>query len=342
MIKDVFVLRKSSYHVKIMYYIWKLSPEDFSHMCPYWWLSIFNHIVIVPFFCFKFTLKLCYKYLRNLFQLVGTLFEMLFDYIDRLEQERIEKELEYYKKNPDKLTKVTSSRLKKLKQKSDYDSYKLITNILNDLRVKTYKSEIEKKNLKLKSQFMAICDLPEKNELLENGNYIKFMEEKIKKDKLKAKLLEQERIINNKKRINKILKIIKPILTILAYVIGTIIILLALFYIIKGVSYIIDSIANISQKKWDKFIDVISTGFTFIILTILSLVIIYILIRFISKLNISITIPFNYRKFFNKLASPFVLLYKYFILIPIKFIINSIKFIIQMVKNECPAIKWID
>lgn len=48
MFKDKFVLHKNSWHLSMMRYIWGFTHRDFSHMCPYFWLSILN-LLIIPF-----------------------------------------------------------------------------------------------------------------------------------------------------------------------------------------------------------------------------------------------------------------------------------------------------
>lgn len=48
-----FSLSKSSWHAKLMKFVWGFKPEDFSHMCPYFWLTIFNLFIIIPFAPFK-------------------------------------------------------------------------------------------------------------------------------------------------------------------------------------------------------------------------------------------------------------------------------------------------
>lgn len=55
MFKDVFVLRKNAWHSRLMHYIWGLRYHDFSHICPYFWLSIFNVIISPIFLPLKFT-----------------------------------------------------------------------------------------------------------------------------------------------------------------------------------------------------------------------------------------------------------------------------------------------
>lgn len=48
-----FVLSKNSWHVKLMKFIWNLDHKAFSYMCPYFWLSVFNVLIIVPFLPIK-------------------------------------------------------------------------------------------------------------------------------------------------------------------------------------------------------------------------------------------------------------------------------------------------
>lgn len=42
MIKDVFIFKKNSWHVKLMNWTWGFKHYDFRNMCPYFWLSVFN------------------------------------------------------------------------------------------------------------------------------------------------------------------------------------------------------------------------------------------------------------------------------------------------------------
>lgn len=48
MIKDVFVLNKNAWHSKLMTFIWGFDTSDFSHMCPYFWVSVLNLLVVIP------------------------------------------------------------------------------------------------------------------------------------------------------------------------------------------------------------------------------------------------------------------------------------------------------
>lgn len=78
MFKDVFVLKKTSWHVKMMKYIWNLDYKSFSHMCPYWWLSVFNVLVaFIPFFLVKEGYWLC----SIVFPWLGKKLEQFFSFV---------------------------------------------------------------------------------------------------------------------------------------------------------------------------------------------------------------------------------------------------------------------
>lgn len=50
---DQFKLKKNSVFTKMMYYIWRLKPKDFTHICPFFWISILNLFLILPVFIIK-------------------------------------------------------------------------------------------------------------------------------------------------------------------------------------------------------------------------------------------------------------------------------------------------
>lgn len=54
MFKDTFVLKKTAWHMRLMTYIWGLKHYHFSHLCPYFWLSIVNVIISPVFLPLKF------------------------------------------------------------------------------------------------------------------------------------------------------------------------------------------------------------------------------------------------------------------------------------------------
>jgi hypothetical protein len=47
MIKDIFKLKKQSWHIYLMEFLWGLTHQNFPNMCPYFWLSVAN-VIIAP------------------------------------------------------------------------------------------------------------------------------------------------------------------------------------------------------------------------------------------------------------------------------------------------------
>jgi len=54
MIKDVFKFSKTSWHAKLMEFVWGYKATDFRNMCPYFWLSVVNIVFILPILIAKF------------------------------------------------------------------------------------------------------------------------------------------------------------------------------------------------------------------------------------------------------------------------------------------------
>jgi ABC-type multidrug transport system fused ATPase/permease subunit len=49
MFNEGFSFKKNAWHAKLMKYIWGFESKEFTHMCPYFWLSVFN-VIISPLF----------------------------------------------------------------------------------------------------------------------------------------------------------------------------------------------------------------------------------------------------------------------------------------------------
>jgi hypothetical protein len=58
MIKDIFVLKRTAWYSRQMRWIWGYEPDDFKNMCPFFWLSVLNTIIIIPFSILKGTVLL--------------------------------------------------------------------------------------------------------------------------------------------------------------------------------------------------------------------------------------------------------------------------------------------
>lgn len=86
MIKDVFVLKKNSWHVKLMRWIWGYEYYEFRNMCPYFWLSVLNVIIVIPFAIFVGVKQGFIAIGRQL----SVPFDMYNDYCDRKHREWVE------------------------------------------------------------------------------------------------------------------------------------------------------------------------------------------------------------------------------------------------------------
>lgn len=53
MIKDVFTLSKRGISARMMKWIWGFDPEDFQFFCNYFWLTLLNFIIFIPFSIIK-------------------------------------------------------------------------------------------------------------------------------------------------------------------------------------------------------------------------------------------------------------------------------------------------
>ena len=82
MIFETFTLSKNSWHVKLMYYIWKWDYSDFSNICPYFWLSVINVVIFLPY---------------SIYKLVHSVFTRIDKYYHAQIHRSILKEAEYFK-----------------------------------------------------------------------------------------------------------------------------------------------------------------------------------------------------------------------------------------------------
>ena len=149
MIKDVFILKKNSFHVRVMKYIWNLDYHDFSHMCPYWWLSVFNFIVIVPWFVIKETFKFIGYLFRRLGSFLSSVFEMLDEWMEEQAEIRHQKEVEYYIANKDKIKTISEKKYWKIVKSLSWEKGKIIDEVYEEekrakRRAKEEREELER------------------------------------------------------------------------------------------------------------------------------------------------------------------------------------------------------
>jgi hypothetical protein len=87
MIKDVFVLSKNAWHAKLMYFIWKYDYRDFPSMCPYFWLSVLN-VIIVIFLGIPYGI---YRILKPFCRFIGDMCSSLSNIVDEYCENRAQK-----------------------------------------------------------------------------------------------------------------------------------------------------------------------------------------------------------------------------------------------------------
>lgn len=176
MFKDVFTLKKSSYHAKMMKWIWNLECTDFTHMCPYWWLSVFNHMIFIPYFIIRkggWLIKYLLVLLGHTIVLLWKLFEaplsLVYDKwerrIDRLNAEREERRLEreaywkekrkkereeriaYYKEHPEEIEEMSKKNSTLLEEIREWHwrDYLELTDKMHEIKNKIEQSEWAKK-----------------------------------------------------------------------------------------------------------------------------------------------------------------------------------------------------
>ena len=54
---EIFKLKKNSWHYKLMSWVWGYNYRNFPNMCPYFWLTVFNVICIIPILLVKVSSK---------------------------------------------------------------------------------------------------------------------------------------------------------------------------------------------------------------------------------------------------------------------------------------------
>ncbi len=362
MFKDVFVLKKNSYHAKMMKWIWNLNYYDFSHMCPYWWLSVFNHIIFIPYA----VVRLSGRYIWRFFNSTGDLFSdsltVIADWIEEKERRHYQRMAEFYKNNPDNLINLTGKKLTKFFDKIDQADYFLLNSQYNTVRDLQAEEERKQKRIKeldeynkrqaeLKKKFVSEYRGDNVDLMLETGDYVNWFEEKKRNEKEKLKNwqerqaeLEAQRRRAAKDRINKIVKVIKPVITILAYTAGVVIGLYLCYQIFRFLHWVWEGIASIHHSTWLKAKEVSITGAEYIFGICLFVVIVVGLIVLLRKVDFSFDfkVPKYITKPFTYIPKPFIWVYKKIIRPTCKWIHSAFWFLIQMVKQNCPAISWED
>lgn len=89
MIKEIFVLKKNSWHTKLMKKIWNVDYYQFPNMCPYFWLSVLN-VIIAPFFFIGLGIAKLFKFIVSPITYIFSIA------IDKLEEYNNRCEIEHF------------------------------------------------------------------------------------------------------------------------------------------------------------------------------------------------------------------------------------------------------
>ena len=304
MIKDVFTLSKNSIWVKMMKYIWNLDYYDFSHMCPFFWLSLANAFIIIPFFIVRSIIVGIFKFVVWIGKFIPehkSLSDRAYDFLNTLSMNESTK-ISFFEKIFETKVFGTDCLNRFDKKVWDYMPYYL-GNQYWDFHLKR-------------------CD--EEKDLIDKQEQLRAI----------AREKERQRLIKRKDRVNSILKIVKPIGQALLYIIGTLSVLGLTF----GLYKLIVLIGHMKHKVWVNF------GESILVLLIIAIgmLILYGIIKLIIYLFQTIDINLSMScKTKNNIGSFFKALWLPFYYIG-KGIGGTVMFIINMIKQNCPAINWKD
>ncbi len=275
MIKDVFQLKKNSWHAKLMKFTWNLDTRDFSYMCPYFWLTAFNVIFIPVILLLKGFVKIVV---------------FVIDKIEEINDIRSEQWNQAYyhilKHNPDEQLKLL---------RMDFDNKK------------------NRKYVNFLFFFLGRIDYNWKNKLIDDRL--------TERHKIKTELynsLANGAIKTSKERINSILKIIKPVVRVILILISAAV----LFLIGCILDWFVLYLVHLPSSSWVKVIKSV-TG---VIVGFIICAIIYHLFSYLNETSGS--------KIGKIISYPFRVIWK--------IITKTIQFIAAMIKESCPAIKWVD
>lgn len=317
MFKDSFTLKKDSWHASLMKYIWNFYTSDFSHICPYFWLSILNIFIALPVFLFKST------------------FNKLLAFFNKLGRKARERRW---------LREEEKSRVERL------EGQVIRENIKNDpeFRENFWKQVmLEEDNCKLSSSYWEIYydivrefnwydeDTIKKREDIATSwdvwkKYLAESEAK-RKDKRVRKFAEQQKHIlkvqTRKEKIGKMMRYVKPTSTFLVMLLGT----AALLALVAGLVYII---SKVTAHAWINILVIIAGLAAFAGVVIL----LFYIIRAICNLGIKIHIGCSTKKrilsVLKAIAQPFVWFFKG--------LGTFFSILLQIIKSNCPAIVWKD
>lgn len=318
MFKDVFTLKKRAWHARMMKYIWGLDHHDFSHICPYWWLSVANCFIFIEFFTVVEGFKLIiyiFKMIFKFFNLITEPFIVSFQDWSKernrkaeikreakeerkrqRDRERWEKWSKYYRENPEKLVEIKAKSYSVFDKIADnlrrwhYEDWEKIRDQVYTLEEKLEEAQIikdaEEARLKAvaylkakKDKFLSIYKGDDVEALLVDGNFEDYLR-KWENQKKQAEIeAEAARRRAAKDRINHILRIIKIPTTIAAYTLGTGAILFGVYWLFRFFIWTAEGFNSVHHKSWVKFGSLILAILLIILALVAGATILYLLWR---------------------------------------------------------------
>ena len=295
--------------MKMMTFIWGYEHSDFSHMCPYFWLSFFNLIVIIPFTLLKIPFKAVLYSVCWISEKIEASEEAAYLLLVRESIEKPETFVEKFSKECDK-------HYRKFLCKFNYADWAAA----QDLPI-NYDTATAFNELWLKIERRRL-------DYLSNLAYKPTAVEKLKQ--LKPS-------ITNKQRISKIVNFITPIMRGIVYIASFVFVCFVLYWIYLGIVY---ALSQHYKIRWDIILTIIGA----IIVAILGTGIVILIIHLIQKFCIKPGTRYWWSdNVIDPIADALIFVIKCVVFIPKK-IIAGFKlvwnFVYSTYKDECPPIDW--
>lgn len=352
MIKDVFTLKKNSWHARLMKFTWNLDFFDFSYMCPYFWLTVFNMIIFpATFFCKVICI--------HIFTAFGDGMEALGDYLEAIADrntERLAERMaadEAYRQavinravrmgeGSFRLSKRFQAAWQKLMYR-DEDLADMIRSEQNTIRNDYFAEERKRREKQEVREFKNRLRDAERRCKEEEEGILRIRRERERDERFAA--IRHRRMIAAKKRIVAINRIIKPIGQVFIYLIAAAVVI--------SIGYVVYLACKAAGDVEHETYSSIGKWIIYILLGIITLLIVFVGIAVLVKqYGYKVVRAFNCSDtvdrigdglawFFEKCAIPFVLIGRFFRRI-FRGVGSILGLIIQMFKNQCPAIDWKD
>jgi len=318
MIKDVFVLKKNSWHTKLMKRIWGWDYYDFSNMCPYFWLTIVN-VIISPFIILFDVAKLIATKINNFIR--PYLEAMAIAYEKRCE----EKKERWYDKYLDRIDNIL------IKENPTEQDFKLLEKIRDADWDKNRDLFLLWRN-KLDSEKKGM--LNQRYYELQDSYYEKKRQEDYKKQEIKT---VKEK--NNRQKIAEIL----PVAKLIVKGLGVVAILFVAFLLYKLAIIVIG-------WDWLTIIKKFGIGFGAAILILTALYLLYLTFKVLIKIIVKLwcvfgkyCVPCEENR--DKIGNGFESVGKAFVY-PFVKIGEGFRFMwdlaVTLKRNNCPGIDWED